>query len=250
MNIKPVFNTVLKFGKKHATKLLAGGAIATEVLGFWFMHKEAPEVRKKLDALPPDATLIDKVKTAGPVYLPAILMMMTSSGCIIGGCALGEVRLAAMTNLAMASEAALSRYEQKVIDTIGQEKATQIQDEIAKDLMHERPATQQDIIPTEHGTDVFYDPLSGRYFMSSETWINRCWSKINEKIDGIEMWAEVNEWYDELAIPQVGLGRGRGWNIEHRLIISIGEWESMPNGRPCRPILYVQRPVSYRGKED
>lgn len=249
MTIKPVMKSIVNFGKKHATKILAGGAIITEFIGFWLMHKEAPVVRKKIDELPPDSKLIDKVKTAAPVYLPAALMLLTSSGCIIGGCALGEARLAAMTNLAMASEAALSRYEQKLIDTIGKDEANKIQEEIAKDLMHERPADPKTVIATSNGSDMFYDTLSGRYFTSCEKFILDAKDRINNRIDGIEMWVEVNDWYSELEIDPVPLGKGRGWNIDRKLSVEIGDWESMPDGRPCKPIYYTHTPVLYNGHE-
>lgn len=249
MTIKPLLKSIANFGKKHSTKILAGGAIITEIIGFYFMHKEAPKVRQKLDQLPPDAKPIDKIKIAAPIYLPAALMLLTSSGCIIGGCALGEARLAAMTNLAMASEAALSRYEQKVIDTIGQDKANEIQEEIAKDLMHERPVEAKDVIATSNGADIFYDTLSGRYFTSCEKFILGAKDKINNRIEGIEMWVEVNDWYNELEIPSIPLGKGRGWNVDRKLSIELGEWESMPDGRPCRPIVYFNTPVLYNGHE-
>lgn len=249
MTPKPILKVIVEFGKKHATKILAGGAILTEIAGFWMMHKEAPEVRKRLDALPKDAKMIDKIKTAAPVYLPALLMLATSGGCIIGGCALGEARLAAMTNLAMASEATLARYEQKMIDKLGKEKVNEMQQDIAKDLMQEQPPTSDTIIPTTHGTDLYYDYLSGRYFTSSDEWITRAVRKVNDRIDGIGMWAEVNDFYDELEIPQIGLAKHKGWNIDHKLHIEIGEWESTPNGRPCKPILYIQPPVLFNGHE-
>lgn len=251
MQIKPIMKAILTFGKKHATKFLAGGAIATEAIGFYFMHKRAPIVRKKLDELDKDAKLLDKIKVAGPVYLPAFLMFLSSSGCIIGGCALGEARLAAMTNLAMASEATLMRYEQKVIDTLGQDKANELQESIAKDLMKERPAEPQTIIATENGDDVFYDPLSGRYFTSSPEWIANAANKINSEIfDGNTNWVDVNQWYYHLGLEAIGLGKSKGWNTDKPLNYSLGDWESMPNGRPCRPILYFHTPVLFNGKED
>lgn len=250
MSIKPILKSILKFGKKHLPKILAGGAIATEIAGMWMVHKKAPEVHEKLNELSEDATAMDKIKVAAPLYLPAALMVVASSSCIIGSVALGEARVAAMTELAMASQATLSRYEQKVIDTMGKDKAMELQNDIAKDLMKERPATQQTIIPTGHGTDVFYDPLSGRYFESSETWINNAAREMQNRINcGPSMSAEVNEWYDELDIDEVGLGMGKQWDIDHKFAIEIGSWEDMPNGRPCRPILYLQNPVLYNGKE-
>jgi hypothetical protein len=251
MTIKPIMKAIIKFGKKHSTKLLAGGAIGAELLGFWFMHKEAPVVRKKLDELPKGSGIMAKIKVAGPIYWPAFLMLGVSSGCIVGGCVLGEAKLAEMTSLAMASEAALTRYEKKVIDELGPEKANEIQQGIAKDLMNERPNGDGpvDVIATANGADIFYDTLSGRYFTSCAKAIYEAKDKVNSEIQGgIGMWVTVNEWYSELGIDPIPLGKGKAWNIDHLLNVKIGDFEETPDGRPCKPILYFSSPVIYNGK--
>lgn len=251
MTIKPIMKAIIKFGKKHSTKLLAGGAIGAELLGFWFMHKEAPVVRKKLDELPKGSGILDRIKIAGPIYWPAFLMLGVSSGCIVGGCVLGEAKLAEMTSLAMASEAALSRYEKKVIDELGPKKANEIQQDIAKDLMKERPVggSSCEIIATSDGADIFYDTLSGRYFTSCEKAIYEAVARVNKEIQGgVGMWVTANEWYSELGLPAIPLGKSVAWNPDNILKIEIGNFEETWDGRPCKPILYFRSPVIYNGK--
>lgn len=242
MSIKPFFKTLIKLGKKHSTKILAGSAIITEAIGFWFMHKRAPIVREKLDQLPEDSKMMDKLKVAAPLYLPAALMFLTSSGCIIGGCAIGEAKLAAMTNIAMATDAALTKYEQKMIDTVGKENAQKFHDEIAKDLVAEHPATSYNTIATTHGTDLFFDPYSGRYFTSNATFIQNAVANINFMIsNGYEMWATVNDWYAELDIPTVKLGGLCGWGPDNKLKVEI-TGQMTEDGKPYGVLSYYMSP--------
>lgn len=251
MSMKPILKVAVKFCQKNATKILAGGAVLSEFVGFWMMHKRAPIVHEKLKALPEDATTMDKVKVAAPLYLPAALMLATSSGCIIGGCALGEARLAAMTNLAMMSETALAKYEQKVIDTIGEDKAKELHEQAAKEISTQEqlpPATRVD--STGKGSDIFFEPLTGRYFLSCEKAIYDAEKAINNQIDqGSDMWASVSDWMFELGLSYAQLGEFSGWNIERRLNIGVSkEWENTPDGRPCKIISYYQLPVLLNGK--
>lgn len=244
--LKKMFRMALKFCKKHSTKILAGAALVSEMVGFYFMHKRAPIARKKLDELPPDAGLLDKIKVAGPIYLPAGIMLAISGACIVGGCAVGEAKLTAMTNIAMASDAALHRYEQKMMDAMGPENAQKVHEEIAKDIMAERPITSQEIIPTTHGVDLFFDPLSGRYFQSSANFIQNAAAELNNSImSSYEMWATVNDWYYQIDIPQVKLGGLCGWNIDHPIKVEI-DWNDL-DGRPCGTLIYYESPKLHNG---
>lgn len=243
MNIKPFLKTALKFGKKHSTKILAGCAIIAEGLGFWFMHKSAPIVHEKIKELGPDAKTWDKIKVAAPIYLPAALMLVTSSGCIIGGCAIGEAKLAAMTNIAMATDAALMKTNQKLIEVVGEEKAQEIHNEIAKDIMMEKNITSDQIITTPHGADYFFEPLSGRLFTSSESFIHSAVEKVNSNISySSEMEQTVNSFYDELELPQVKLGNGYCWDPDNKLKIEIVGNQDLINGHPYATIVYYNLP--------
>ena len=74
MSVKTILRALLRWGRRNSRKLLAGSAIAAEALSLWFMNKEAPIAKKRLDQLEPDASLWTKIKMAGPVYIPAIIV--------------------------------------------------------------------------------------------------------------------------------------------------------------------------------
>lgn len=246
MNAKLVLRTLLKLAKKHSTKLLAGSAIVAEALSLWFMNKGAPIAKERLKSLDENATNWEKIKTAGPVYIPAIIMFAVSSGCIVGGCAIGEAKFAAMAGIASASEATLRKYEQKMIDTVGEEKVQEMHAEIAKDMAKEKPPKETDIVYTKHGGDLFFDKLSGRYFTSTEEFVRNAVSKLNNSIYG-DMWSSVNEYYSYLDIPEVKLGGYVGWNSDNLLEVSF-YGDLTPEGKPYSTIVYYNDPVLYNGK--
>ena len=247
MNAKFIVKTAWGVVKKHSTKLLAAGAIITEGFGFWFMHKRAPIARKKLDELGPDAKWIDKIKVAGPVYLPCAAMLIMSSACIIGGCAIGEAKALMMAELASASAAALQQHEKKMVEILGEEEAQKIHQEVAKDIAKAHPYDAKRVEYTSHGGQLFFDPQTARFFTSSEEFIQRAVEKINSKIRG-DMWVSVNEFYDELDIQHARLGDGVGWNCDHRLEVSFYA-DRLEDGTYYGVLVYLNDPVLYNGKK-
>lgn len=221
MNSKILLRTIWSGIKQNSTKILAAGAIISEMFGFYLMHKEAPIVRDKLDALGPEATWKDKLKTAGPVYIPAALMLITSSACIISGCAIGDARTAMVAGLYSLSERKLRKYEEKMVDVMGEEKAQKLHDEVAKELESKPFFEEKSVEYTSHGGQLFFDPLTSRFFTSTETYIRKAVEEINTKIFGVDMWVSVNEWYDALGISHAKLAGAFGWDIDHKLEISF-----------------------------
>lgn len=245
MNFKPLLKAGMNFLKKHSTKILAGGAIVSEIFALYFVHKKAPEVKEKLNALPENAKPIDKIKTAVPLYLPAIGMLIVSGSCVIGCCAVGEMHAAAMANLAMISEARLSKYEDKVKEVIGEDKAKEVKQTIAEDAMNARQAIQpHDIITTEYGGDLFFDEWSGRYFTSSWAFIKQAVSEFNGMLGGVNMWGTVNDFYCHLGIPTIPAGGYAGWNVDYRLTIDRDD-KHTADGRPVGVLIYYNPPKLY-----
>jgi len=245
MSLKPVLKTIVAFGKRHSTKLLAGGAIVSELFALYFVHRKAPEVRKRLDELPGNPSLMDKAKVVVPLYLPAIGMLFLSGGCVIGCCAVGEMQTAAMATLAATSQAQLSQYEKKASEMLGEDKAKELKKAVAEEHMKSVPAfDQRNIIATDHGCDIYFDTWSGRYFTSSKVWVEQAVARFNNSLTGVNMWGTVNDWYRELDIPTIDAGGYAGWHIDYKLSIDYTQKET-PDGRPCMVIVYYKEPKLY-----
>lgn len=247
MNLRPIFKTIWCWTKRNSTKLLAGGAITAEALGFYFMHREAPIVRDRLEELGPNAKWIDKLKAAGPVYLPAAGMFILSAGCIIGGCAVGEKKAAIMASLYSMSEATLRKYEKEIIDKVGEKKAKEIHDSVAQDLLNEKPLTPTEVILTGKGNVLFFDPWSGRYFRSSLDAVKNDIADYNNFVSN-QCWATMNDFYDHLAIGEALFAEYFGYNLDHKLVVGFDEGSTSNTKELCWVLRYVEKPVMWNGK--
>ena len=244
MNTRKLMINIGRAIRRDSTKIFAGAAIAAQAIGYYCMHKEAPIVRDKIKALPENATGMDKFKAAAPVYIPAAGMFLISSGCIIGGCIAGERKAALMAGLYSASEAALRRYEEKVVEKIGPEKAQEIRRETANDILERHSEKKVGIIATGCGDELFYDTLSGRYFTSDKLTVRNACNSMNRLIIG-DVWGSLNEWYIELGLDEIGAGDYLGWNVDHLMDIDFDTADT-PFERPCYVIHYRNEPVLYK----
>lgn len=252
MDLKPFFNGVWKWAKRNSTKLLAAGAITAEALGFWFMHKEAPVVRERLEELGPDAKWYEKVKVAGPVYLPAIGMLALSVSCIIGGCALGEKKAAIMASLYSASEASLRRLEQKVVKEIGPEKAQKLHEAASEELAKANPPTPKNIKETGKGHDLFFETRTGQWFRSDYNAVRKDEADFNQYIIDLCKMFDFNEWLDCLGAERAAFGDMFGFGPDWRLKLKISGEMKTDNGELYYIIDYCEGtgfgPVMYNGK--
>ena len=248
MNLRPLFKGIWSWTKRNSTKLLAAGAITAEAMGFWFMHKEAPIVQKRLEELPKDTKWYEKIKVAGPVYLPAIGMLLLSTGCIVGGCAVGERKAAIMASLYSASEASLRRLEQKVVDEIGPEKAQELHTKAIEDVAQMNPPKPEDIVCTGKGNQLCYETMTGQWFRSSLPAIDNDCAQFNKYIIR-KCWADFNEWLtDGLGINRAKLADYHGFNLDHLVVLNVSDSHRTIDGESYHIIDYIDGPVMYDGK--
>lgn len=253
--LKVFFKGAGKFLKRHAPKILAGVAIGSEIAGFIFMHHEAPIVRDRLDELPEDATTMDKVKVALPVYLPACGALLLSSGAMVTAVAMGEHRAAVLASLFSASEATLAHERERITKALGRGKTREIIHDTTKDELEEAVFSSDAAntfsmcnSPTGPNDDRFFEPLSGRWFWSTPTKVYAASVRINDRLR-TELDITGNEWFSELGIDTVGLGDFVHWTADHPMDIPDGEivkfaTTKTPDGHPCFAITYFNRPLA------
>lgn len=249
MNTRPFLKAIASWCRRHSTKILAGAAIAAEAAGFYFMHREAPVVRDRLNELPEDAKFIDKFKAAAPVYIPSAGMFLLSSGAIVGGCALGEHRVAMLTSLYTASETMLHKCEEKIVEKYGKEEAKAMKEEAVKEVLHNQASTGNEIIYTGNGLDVFFEGYSGRYFASSREAVDRGIAEFEKRLHS-DIWCSLNQLYDCWDIPRTDLGGYFGWNADDIIDkpFDVGFSGSIaPNKHSCQEIHFYNEIKTYDG---
>ena len=247
MNVRPLLKGLWGWTKRNSTKILAGGAIVAEALGFYFMHKEAPIVRDRLEELPEGSKWYEKLKVAGPIYLPAIGMFILSSGRVIGGCAMGERKAAIMASLYSASEASLRRLEKKMMEEIGEERAGKVHAKVAQDVLNERGFSEEEVENTGKGNTLFFEPWTGRYFRSSLDAVKNDVADYNKDVTS-RCWATFNDFFDYIGIRNAKCADGVGYNLDHKLEVVYIEGSVTHTKELCWVMRYIEDPLLYNGK--
>lgn len=236
-----IIEKVTKFADEHQREIMLGGAIAgtvvTTVLSFKAGLKSSKileEQREKMDELEAKVTgedviseedykqqrrdlTIETVKKMAPIVIPPVLSATGTIVSVIGGYKVASKQIAVLSSLYSMSEKALTEYQDKAKELIGPKKAQEIKDEVSADKVKTNPPKSDTVINTGKGSTLFYDPKSGRYFYSSPEAVKSATNTINLRMME-EYYISLNEYFDELGIPDIELGEDMGFNIDDGLI--------------------------------
>lgn len=184
---------------------------------------------------------LEAIEVAWKPYIPAVITGLVSTACIIGGCTMNVKRNAALVAAYSLSEAALKDYRDKVIETIGEKKESTIRDAVAKEKIEKNPIRSKEVIVTGKGETLCYDAISGRYFMSDIDKIKKAENQLNRAMRD-EMYISLNDFYQEIGLPNIKLGDDLGWNIDRGYIDIHFSSQLAEDGRPCLVIDYLYGP--------
>lgn len=193
------------------------GVIATATLAV----KETPKALKLLELAREEKgeelTKLEVVKTAGPAYIPSVLIGASTIACIFGANILNKRKQAAIMSAYALLDNSYKEYKKKAIELYGEEADKQIREELAKDKFEDVD------IELEDDKQLFYDSFSERYFESTMEQVITAEYKINRKIS---LWgaASLNEFYEALDIPQVDYGEHLGWSSGGLMDMTWTDW--------------------------
>lgn len=236
---------------KHSPEILTGvgiaGMISTTVLAVKATPKAMVliEERNKLE-LEEDEDfyklgVVETVKVAWKPYIPAVLLGVASTACLISANTVSAKRTAALATAYKLSEAALTEYKEKVVETIGEKKAKTIKENIVKGKIEKDPVSNKEVIITGSGETLCYDVMSGRYFKSDIDKLRKAENIINRTIT-YDMYASLNEFYCEVGLKPTKQGDDLGWNMDDGLLeLDFGS-ALADDGTPCVVIDYSIAP--------
>lgn len=231
---------------KHSPEILTGIGIAGMVTTTVLAVKATPKAIRliedaeyeKGDALKP----VEKVKVCWKCYIPAVVTGTVSTACLIGASSVHVKRNAALATAYKLSETALTEYREKVVETIGEKKEQTVRDKVAAEQLKKNPVNEEDVVNTEKGTTLCYDPLSARYFHSDIEIIKRAENAINKRIlSDICGSVSLNEFYDELDLPRTDMGYDVGWCVDHMVDLDFSSHVT-PKGKPCLVVGHYNAP--------
>ena len=105
-----------------------------------------------------DLTVIEKVKVAGPVYIPSIIIGASTIGCILGANILNKRSQAALTSAYALLDNSYKEYRRKITELYGEDADSNVVEAVAKEYYedHDEPVSDDKVL--------FFDFVSCRYF--------------------------------------------------------------------------------------
>lgn len=245
-NVKEVVRNVKKSTSKHSPQILTGlgiaGVITTTVLAVKATPKAIRLIEAEEEEKQEKLTPMEVVKTTWKCYIPTVVSMSTSIACLIFANSVHTKRNTALAAAYKLSETALIEYKNKVVETIGEKKEKTVREKIAEDKVKNNPPQQNTIIMTDSGTELFLDPVSGRYFQSDMEKIRRIENECNKKmLHDINGYMSLNDFYDELGLEHSSIGYELGWNAYNLLEIDYIP-QLLENDKLCVVLEYTTGP--------
>lgn len=247
VDFKMMFDSAQKIIKKRAPEILTGVGIAGMVTTVVLSVKATPKAlmlieERKLDLDMEELPPTEIVKTAWKCYVPPFVTGVMSCACIIGASSVSMRRNAALATAYTLSETALSEYRDKVVETLGEKKDADVRDAIAKDKLDKNPITGNEVVVTERGETLCYEPLSGRYFQSDIDKIKRALNEINNMLLN-DSYVTLNDFYTEIGLGTTKIGDDLGWQIGGGLINIHFSTHLAANGEPCLVVDFIKPPA-------
>lgn len=231
---------------KHSPEILTGIGIAGMITTTILAVRATPKALKKIEEVKEaeckdELTAVETVKATWKCYIPSVVTGTASIACLIGASSVHVRRNAALATAYKLSEAALTEYRDKVVETLGEKKERLIRDEVNKDRVDSHPVSKNEVIITERGNTLCLDTISKRYFKSDMEKIKRAVNELNRRMI-MDMYVSVNEFYDELGLDHTSIGDDLGWNIDHGLIDIYFSSAIADDGTPCIVLDYQVAP--------
>lgn len=243
MNIKTYLKIVEGWTKRNAPSILTGASVAGLITTTVMAVRATPKAYYILEDLQADYNgdppKIQIVKSCWKVYAPSFIMGIITATCMISANTINIKRNAALASLYSLSETALKTYQEKVVETIGEEKEDKIRQKYREEKIQKN--NLKNLERTVYGDDLCFEAITGRYFTSDMQHIRRVVNDMNQKIimDGE---VTLNEFFMALGLDGTIVGNDMGWNLENRLEIDYGSC-LYSDGTPCLYLDYRKHPI-------
>lgn len=199
------------FLKRNSPTILtvagAAGVIATTVMAVKATPKAMLLLEKAEEEKGESLTKLEIVQTAGPVYIPSILIGASTIACIFGANALNKRSQASLMSAYALLDNSYKEYKNKLIELYGEETDTHVRHEIVKDKYEEG------YILDEDGDELFFDSITATLFHSTTEKVLAAENRFNKNYM-LSGYASVTEYCDTLGIPRKDWSSEFGWSLD------------------------------------
>lgn len=233
-------NILKRYSPQICTTIGVIGMIGATVISVRNTPKAMRLIDEKERKLKRAVTTKEAVETTWKLYAAPVVMSAASIALIFAGAKVNAIRSAAVEAVAANATNALREYKKTVKETVP-EKVEEVENKVAEKKLNDNPIENTNAVITGNGTHLCYDEVFGVYFRSDRNTIDRAVNEVNRKMVSYQ-YCSVNDLYDELNIPTIGIGDDLGWTIDEGGVEI--DYRSMiaTNGEPCIVISYTVKP--------
>jgi hypothetical protein len=236
-----------KFLKRNSATILtcvgAAGVVATTVTAVKATPKALALLDQAAEEKGEELTTVEKVKIAGPAYIPTAILGVGTLACIFGANVLNKRGQASLMSAYALVDSSYKDYKKKVDELHGKEGGEQIRAEIAKDKYKEYPSK-----PMDADKRLYYDFYSSRYFESTPLEIQKAEYEMN-RVLMLDDCVSVNNWYALLDMESLEHGDDIGWTTYENMDAYWQTWIDfhhepvvMDDGLECVIVSFGQDP--------
>lgn len=197
------------FLKRNSATILtcvgAAGVIATTVTAVKATPKALTLLEKAKQEKGEELTKLETVKIVAPVYVPTVVLGVTTLACIFGANVLNKRGQASLMSAYALVDSTYKDYRRKVDELYGTEAGAQVRAGIAKDKYEEG------VHQIDDDKRLYYDFYSGRYFEATPAFVKNAEYELNRKM-ALDDCAYLNEWYYLLDLEPLEHGLDFGWS--------------------------------------
>lgn len=216
------------FLKRHASTVLtiAGGigVIVTTVTAVKATPKALQVLEEAKEEKGEELTKLEKIKIAGPKYIPTVIIGTGTIACIFGANVLNKRHQAALVSAYTLIDSSFKEYKQKLKELYGEETHNNVIDALAVEKAKDVGITASSMFTVTSLTDeeacgdpvLFYEEFSGRYFESTIEQVIAAEYHFNRNFV-LHGYAILNELYEFLGLEETEYGAEVGWTVEDEL---------------------------------
>ena len=159
-----------------------------------------------------------------PIYWKTGACMILTGGCIFMSNHVSKHRIAMLLAALKLRDKDIKEYEDKIKEMFGEKKAEEVKNELSKDWIMSKP-DEKDIIITDRGQTLFYEPLSHTYFRSNPIAVGEAINRTNA-IGQANGCVSVADYCYELDIhlKDTYLEDGYEWTFDYGVIQDLLQW--------------------------
>lgn len=243
--ISALFKGAGQWAKRNSPHLLVAAGIIGMAGTVIAAVKASAKAKELLDEAQEEKeeplTPAETVKTVWKCYAVPAVAFCVSAACIIGANAQNVKRNAALMTACSISQTALSTYQEKVIETIGEEGEKQIRKKASKEVSEKQNVSPEEVYILG-GNKVCCVDCLGNEFEADPEDIKHAVNIINERLNEQD-YASLNELYYEISdVEDTKIGNYLGWNRSNGLLKVIFGSDISHKNRPRLVVTYSPLP--------